>query len=35
MNPFKVLYWKQFGGGPTPAELKQMGFDKAPTDATR
>lgn len=26
MNPFKVLYWKQFGGGPTPQELKQMGM---------
>jgi arylsulfatase len=25
MNPFKVLYWKQFGGGPTAEELKQMG----------
>lgn len=24
MNPFKVLYWKQFGGGPTPEELEQM-----------
>ena len=24
MNPFKVLYWSQFGGGPTTEELKQM-----------
>lgn len=24
VNPFKELYWKQFGGGPTPALLKQM-----------
>jgi arylsulfatase len=24
MNPFKVLYWKQFGGGPTAEELEQM-----------
>ncbi len=22
-NPFKVLYWKQFGGGPTEADLPQ------------
>ena len=24
MNPFKAHYWKQFGGGPTEAERKQM-----------
>jgi arylsulfatase len=24
VNPFKALYWKQFGGGPTEAMLKQM-----------
>jgi arylsulfatase A-like enzyme len=24
MNPFKALYWKQFGGGPDEALLKQM-----------
>ena len=24
INPFKELYWKQFGGGPTEAELKAM-----------
>jgi arylsulfatase len=35
INPFKALYWKQFGGGPTPEELKQMGLDKAPEDAVR
>jgi arylsulfatase len=23
LNPFKVLYWKQFGGGPTEADYKQ------------
>ena len=26
MNPFKVLYWKQFGGGPSAEDLKQMGM---------
>jgi len=24
LNPFKEKYWKQFGGGPTPEELKKM-----------
>jgi arylsulfatase len=24
VNPFKELYWKQLGGGPTPELLKQM-----------
>jgi arylsulfatase len=24
VNPFKERYWKQFGGGPSPEELKQM-----------
>jgi arylsulfatase A-like enzyme len=24
VNPFKELYWKQFGGGPTPELLRQM-----------
>jgi arylsulfatase len=24
VNPFKALYWKQFGGGPTEALLRQM-----------
>lgn len=24
INPFKELYWKQFGGGPTEQQLKQM-----------
>jgi arylsulfatase len=24
VNPFKELYWKQFGGGPTPELLEQM-----------
>lgn len=23
LNPFKVLYWKQFGGGPTQSDYKQ------------
>ena len=26
-NPFKELYWKQFGGGPTPEQLKTMNPD--------
>lgn len=29
VNPFKELYWKQFGGGPTPAELEAMNPDRA------
>jgi len=24
INPFKALYWRQFGGGPTPEELEIM-----------
>ena len=24
MNPFKAMYWAQFGGGPTAAELREM-----------
>ena len=28
INPFKELYWKQFGGGPTPEELEQMDLSK-------
>jgi len=24
VNPFKRLYWKQFGGGPSPEDLRQM-----------
>ena len=24
INPFKELYWKQFGGGPDAAMLKKM-----------
>jgi arylsulfatase len=27
MNPLKELYWKQFGGGPTPEMLKRMDPD--------
>jgi arylsulfatase len=33
LNPFKALYWQQFGGGPTPEELRAMdpsGADSAP-----
>jgi arylsulfatase len=30
VNPFKELYWKQFGGGPTAAELRDM--DPSRTD---
>ena len=29
INPFKALYWKQFGGGPDEALLKQMDPDLA------
>ena len=29
LNPFKALYWKQFGGGPDEALLKQMDPDPA------
>jgi len=35
MNPFKVLYWKQFGGGPTAEDLKQMGMDKVPDSVAK
>jgi arylsulfatase len=24
INPFKELYWKQFGGGPSAEELRRM-----------
>jgi arylsulfatase A-like enzyme len=34
VNPFKELYWKQFGGGPSEEDIKQMdpkrSFDEAP-----
>jgi len=30
INPFKELYWKQFGGGPDEALLRQMDPTKAP-----
>ena len=29
LNPMKVLYWKQFGGGPGEALLKQMDPDQS------
>lgn len=29
LNPMKELYWKQFGGGPTPQLLRRMGPTKA------
>ena len=29
INPFKALYWKQFGGGPDEALLRQMDPDPA------
>lgn len=32
MNPFKELYWRQFGGGPTDEDLRQM--DPAQNPAT-
>jgi arylsulfatase len=30
INTFKALYWKQFGGGPTPEDLKKMDPDSPP-----
>jgi arylsulfatase len=36
LNPFAEKYWKQFGGGPTPADYERMNPDKAWTfEATR
>jgi arylsulfatase A-like enzyme len=29
LNPFAELYWKQFGGGPTPEDFQRMDPDKA------
>lgn len=29
MNPFKELYWKQFGGGPSEEDLRLMAPDRA------
>src|SRR5206468_11269067 len=29
INPFKALYWKQFGGGPDEALLREMDPDPA------
>ena len=29
INPFKALYWKQFGGGPDEALLREMDPDRA------
>lgn len=29
LNPFAELYWKQFGGGPTPEDLQRMDPEKA------
>jgi arylsulfatase len=29
LNPFAELYWRQFGGGPTPADLSRMDPAKA------
>lgn len=34
VNPFKELYWKQFGGGPTPADLEAMDPERAPALST-
>ena len=28
INPFKELYWAQFGGGPTPEDLERMNPDR-------
>ncbi len=35
INPFKALYWKQFGGGPDAALLRQMDPDLANREGTR
>lgn len=24
INPFKAMYWKKFGGGPTESDMKRM-----------
>ena len=29
LNPFAEMYWKQFGGGPTPADLERMNPERA------
>lgn len=31
LNPFAELYWKQFGGGPTPEDYERMNPEKAKT----
>ena len=31
LNPFAEIYWKQFGGGPTPADLERMDPERAKT----
>ena len=35
INPFKALYWKQFGGGPDEALLREMDPDRATGERTR
>jgi hypothetical protein len=35
INPFKELYWKQFGGGPDAALLRQMDPKLANREGTR
>jgi len=30
INPFSALYWKQFGGSPTPEQLRKMDPDSPP-----
>ncbi len=35
MNPFKALYWKQFGGGPDEALLRRMDPDAAAEEPNR
>jgi len=35
INPFKALYWQQFGGGPDAALLRQMDPDLANREGTR
>ena len=33
INPFKALYWKQFGGGPDSALRRKMDPGSEPRDA--
>jgi len=35
INPFKALYWKQFGGGPDEALLREMDPDRASGEGSK